>query len=123
MSPPQSGGSFDKEIAVAESAPESGIPQRKKDRTHWLYITVIVAVIFCTIVLGVDSVARAATVGKVVGPALALLVGFALQSMGKAGEPVLGVIVGFDEFMSERRALTNAPEADEILPDPQTTVS
>ncbi|WP_417220619.1 cation:dicarboxylate symporter family transporter [Arthrobacter sp.] len=162
-------------------------PQRKKDRTHWLYIMVIIAVvlgaaiglvfpevgkslkplgtafvalikmiiapvIFCTIVLGVGSVARAATVGKVGGLALAyfiimstfalaiglvvgnlihpgaglhlqpykaaaggseggmveflmslipgdipvlptlvlaLLVGFALQSMGKAGEPVL----------------------------------
>lgn len=162
-------------------------PQRKKDKTHWLYIMVIVAVvlgaaiglifpevgkslkplgtafvalikmiiapvIFCTIVLGVGSVARAATVGKVGGLALAyfitmstfalaiglvvgnlihpgaglhlqpykaaaggsegstveflmslipgaipvlptlvlaLLVGFALQSMGKAGEPVL----------------------------------
>lgn len=161
--------------------------RRKKDRTHWLYISVIVAVIlgaaiglifpevgialkplgtafvalikmiiapiiFCTIVLGVGSVARAATVGKVGGLALiyflvmatvaliiglvvgnlihpgagldlrpyeaaagsdsnatvdflmslipgdipvlptlvlALLVGFALQSMGKAGEPVI----------------------------------
>lgn len=161
---------------------------KKKDRTHWLYIMVIVAVfagaaigliapdagialeplgtafvalikmiiapvIFCTIVLGVGSVAKAATVGKVGGIALvyflimatfaliiglivgnfihpgeglhlkpyeaagggddeggmvaflmslipgdipvlptlvlALLVGFALQSMGKAGEPVL----------------------------------
>ncbi|MCW4457672.1 cation:dicarboxylate symporter family transporter [Microbacterium sp. MPKO10] len=160
---------------------------RKKDRTHWLYIFVIVAVvlgaaiglifpdvgqslkplgtafvalikmiiapiIFCTIVLGVGSVARAATVGKVGGLAmlyflvmatfalaiglvvgnfvhpgsglklepydasaggesngtvdflmsmipgdipvlptlvLAILVGFALQSMGTAGEPVL----------------------------------
>ncbi|QPZ39246.1 cation:dicarboxylate symporter family transporter [Paramicrobacterium chengjingii] len=162
---------------------------RKKDRTHWLYIFVIVAVvlgaavglifpevgqslkpigtgfvalikmiiapiIFCTIVLGVGSVARAATVGKVGGIAmlyfllmatfalaiglvvgnlvhpgsglhlepyeaskggsdgtvdflmsmipgsipvlptlvLAILVGFALQSMGKAGEPVLNGI-------------------------------
>ncbi|SEB38307.1 aerobic C4-dicarboxylate transport protein [Paramicrobacterium humi] len=166
--------------------PETRVP-RKKDRTHWLYIAVIAAVvlgaaigliapeagialkplgtafvalikmiiapiIFCTIVLGVGSVAKAATVGKVGGLALiyflvmatfalviglvvgnlvhpgsgldlkpydaaaggssggavdfllslipgdipvlptlvlALLVGFALQSMGKAGEPVL----------------------------------
>ncbi|MGO2644586.1 cation:dicarboxylate symporter family transporter, partial [Brevibacterium aurantiacum] len=170
---------------VAEAGPTP--PQRKKDRTHWLYIMVIIAVfagaaigliapeagkaleplgkafialikmiiapiIFCTIVLGVGSVAKAATVGKVGGIALvyflimatfalviglvvgnlihpgeglklepyeaaaggesngtvdflmslipgdiavlptlvlALLVGFALQSMGKAGEPVL----------------------------------
>lgn len=161
--------------------------KKNVDRTHWLYIMVIVAVvagaivglvapdlgkalkplgtgfialikmviasiIFCTIVLGVGSVAKAATVGKVGGLALAyfltmstfalaiglfvgnlihpgeglklqpyksatggtedptvqflldlipgdipvlptlvlaLLVGFALQSMGKAGEPVL----------------------------------
>ncbi|QAY58987.1 cation:dicarboxylase symporter family transporter [Microbacterium protaetiae] len=165
-------------------------PVRKKDRTHWLYISVIVAVvlgaaiglifpevgialkplgtafvalikmiiapiIFCTLVLGVGSVAKAATVGKVGGLALvyflimatvaliigllvgnlihpgtglhlkpydasgggdsnatvdflmslipgdipvlptlvlALLVGFALQSMGKAGEPVVNGI-------------------------------
>ncbi|APF41691.1 C4-dicarboxylate transporter DctA [Neomicrococcus aestuarii] len=161
--------------------------KKNVDRTHWLYIMVIAAVvlgaavgllapdlgkalkplgtgfialikmiiapiIFCTIVLGVGSVAKAATVGKVGGLALlyfivmstfalaiglvvgniihpgeglklqpyetaaggkedptvqfllemipgsipvlptlvlALLVGFALQSMGKAGEPVL----------------------------------
>ncbi|WP_166969695.1 cation:dicarboxylate symporter family transporter [Brevibacterium atlanticum] len=174
---------------MATSPPnENTTTPRKKDRTHWLYIMVIVAVfagaaigllapdagialeplgtafvalikmiiapvIFCTIVLGVGSVARAATVGKVGGLALiyflimatfalviglvvgnfihpgdglhltpyeesgggddeggmvaflmslipgdipvlptlvlALLVGFALQSMGKAGEPVL----------------------------------
>ncbi|GAB2509773.1 cation:dicarboxylate symporter family transporter [Paramicrobacterium agarici] len=171
-------------------ASSNASPQRKKDKTHWLYIMVIVAVvlgaaiglifpeagvalkplgtafvalikmiiapvIFCTIVLGVGSVARAATVGKVGGLAmlyflvmatfalviglvvgnivhpgsglhlepykeaaggesnatvdflmslipgdipvlptlvLALLVGFALQSMGKAGEPVVNGI-------------------------------
>ncbi|MDO5744391.1 MAG: cation:dicarboxylase symporter family transporter [Micrococcaceae bacterium] len=164
-------------------------PPAKKDRTHWLYIMVIVAVvagaaigllapeagkalkplgtgfvalikmiiapvIFCTIVLGIGSIAKAATVGKVGGLALgyfitmstfalaigllvgnlihpgaglklekyegaaaggnatvdfllemipkdipvlptlvlALFVGFALQSMGKSGEPVLGAI-------------------------------
>lgn len=164
--------------------------KKNVDRTHWLYIMVIAAVvlgaalgllapevgkamkplgtafialikmiiapiIFCTIVLGVGSVAKAATVGKVGGLALlyfiimstfalaiglvvgniihpgeglklqpykaaaggtedptvafllsmipgdipvlptlvlALLVGFALQSMGKAGEPVLNGI-------------------------------
>ncbi|MGP9527620.1 cation:dicarboxylate symporter family transporter [Glutamicibacter sp. AOP5-A2-18] len=163
---------------------------KKKDKTHWLYIMVIVAVvlgaavgliapelgkslkpigtafvalikmiiapvIFCTIVLGIGSVAKAATVGKVGGLALlyfvvmstfalavglfvgnlvhpgeglklkpyeeaaatqsnstvdflmslipgdlpvlptlvvALLVGFALQGLGKSGEPVLVAI-------------------------------
>ena len=186
-SPQQQGGSANTGSATA-AATDQGAPQRKKkDRTHWLYIMVIVAVfagaaigliapdagialeplgtafvalikmiiapvIFCTIVLGVGSVAKAATVGKVGGLALiyflvmatfaliiglvvgnfihpgeglhlqpyeaasggeetgmvaflmslipgdipvlptlvlALLVGFALQSMGKAGEPVL----------------------------------
>ncbi|WP_348535921.1 cation:dicarboxylase symporter family transporter [Kocuria sp. JC486] len=83
-----------------------GAPVKKKDRTHFLYISVIVAVIagaalgliapdtavalkplgtafialikmmiapviFCTIVLGVGSIAQAATVGKVGGMALA----------------------------------------------------
>ncbi|MCQ9164316.1 MULTISPECIES: cation:dicarboxylate symporter family transporter [unclassified Arthrobacter] len=164
--------------------------RRKMDKTHWLYVAVIAAVvlgaaiglmapevgkslkplgtmfialikmiiapiIFCTIVLGVGSIAKAATVGKVGGLALvyfmvmstvalaiglvvgnivhpgaglhlqpyksaaasgdsetvkflldmipgdipvlptlvlALLVGFALQSMGKAGEPVLNAV-------------------------------
>ena len=77
-------------------------PRRRRDRTHWLYIAVIVAVlagvavgllapdvgksvgvlgtmfvslikmmivpvIFCTIVLGIGSVRKAATVGKVGG--------------------------------------------------------
>ena len=185
-SPQQEGGSANTGRPTA-AATDQGARQRKKDRTHWLYIMVIVAVfagaaigliapeagialeplgkafvalikmiiapvIFCTIVLGVGSVAKAATVGKVGGLALiyflimatfalviglvvgnfihpgdglhlqpyeeaaggeeggmvaflmslipgdipvlptlvlALLVGFALQSMGKAGEPVL----------------------------------
>ncbi|GAB3756847.1 cation:dicarboxylase symporter family transporter [Zhihengliuella somnathii] len=170
--------------------PPTGQRAAKKDRTHWLYIMVIAAVIlgavvglvapeagqalkplatgfialikmiiapviFCTIVLGVGSIAQAATVGRVGGLALgyfmimstfalalglvvgnlihpgqglelkpyeaaagddsshtvdflldmipgdipvlptlvlALLVGFALQSMGRAGEPVLGAV-------------------------------
>ena len=180
-------------MAVTEQVPQdptSQTPVKKKDRTHWLYIMVIAAVvlgaavglmapevgkalkplgtgfvalikmligpvIFCTIVLGVGSIAKAATVGKVGGLALlyfitmstfalaigllvgniihpgaglklepyesgaaggdnstvafllemipgdipvlptlvlALLVGFALQSMGKSGEPVLNAI-------------------------------
>ncbi|MBG6083715.1 cation:dicarboxylate symporter family transporter [Zhihengliuella flava] len=174
---------------AGSTTPPSG-PPAKKDRTHWLYIMVIAAVvlgaivglvapevgqalkplatafialikmiiapvIFCTIVLGVGSIARAATVGRVGGLALAyflimstfalglgllvgnlihpgeglqlepydsatagenshtvdfllgmipgaipvlptlvlaLLVGFALQSMGSAGEPVLNAV-------------------------------
>jgi aerobic C4-dicarboxylate transport protein len=173
-----------------DNRPDGATPAKAKaDRTHWLYIMVIAAVvlgaavglvfpevgkalkplgtgfvalikmliapvIFCTIVLGVGSIAKAATVGKVGGLALlyfiamstfalaiglvvgnlihpgeglqlepyeagggeqnatvafllemipgdipvlptlvlALLVGFALQSMGKSGEPVLNGI-------------------------------
>ncbi len=82
--------------------PEPPAPPRRRDRTHWLYIAVVVAVvagvavgllapevgksvgvlgtmfvslikmmiapiIFCTIVLGIGSVRKAATVGKVGG--------------------------------------------------------
>ena len=178
-------------MAIAEQTPPpADAPVKKKDRTHWLYISVIAAVflgaavgllapdlgkslkplgdgfvalikmiiapvIFCTIVLGIGSIAKAATVGKVGGLALlyfmtmstfalalglivgniihpgeglqlqpydpnkpkaenstvdffmslipgdipvlptlvvALLVGFALQGMGKSGEPVLNAI-------------------------------
>ncbi|MDQ0095380.1 cation:dicarboxylate symporter family transporter [Paeniglutamicibacter psychrophenolicus] len=181
---PTSTGVLDRDPIENQEAPA------KKDRTHWLYIMVIIAVvagaaigllapdlgkalkplgtgfvalikmiiapvIFCTIVLGIGSIAKAATVGKVGGLALlyfitmstfalaiglfvgnlihpgaglklqpyegaaggtenatvkfllelipgdipvlptlvlALFVGFALQSMGKSGEPVLGAI-------------------------------
>ena len=176
--------------ARGEDAAASVPVRTRRDRTHWLYIAVIVAVvvgaaigliapeagialkplgtafvalikmiiapvIFCTIVLGVGSVARASTVGKVGGLALvyflimatvaliiglvvgnivhpgsglhlkpydaaagaggdptvtfllslipgdipvlptlvlALLIGFALQSMGKAGKPIVTAI-------------------------------
>src|SRR5690349_11396277 len=89
----------------ASPTTEQDAPEQKRDRTHWLYIAVIVAValgiavgflapdlgvklkplgdgfvalikmmispvIFCTIVLGVGSVASAAKVGKVGGLAL-----------------------------------------------------
>jgi len=87
------------------TATEADQPQKKRDRTHWLYIMVIVAVvagivvglvapetgsalgvlgtlfvnlikmmispvIFCTIVIGIGSVRKAASVGKVGGLAL-----------------------------------------------------
>src|SRR5690349_14432519 len=89
----------------ASPTTEQDAPEQKRDRTHWLYIAVIIAValgiavgfiapdlgvalkpigtafvalikmmispiIFCTIVLGVGSVASAAKVGKVGGLAL-----------------------------------------------------
>jgi aerobic C4-dicarboxylate transport protein len=95
-------------MAIASSRSDSGParPRKRVDKTHFLYIAVIVAVvlgailgltapefakalkplgtgfinlikmmiapiIFCTIVLGVGSIAKAATVGKVGGLALA----------------------------------------------------
>src|SRR4051812_39118442 len=91
-------------VSMADRTP-TAIPPRKRDKTHWLYLAVIVAVvagivvglvapdvasslgvlgtlfvslikmmiapvIFCTIVLGVGSIRKAATVGKVGGLAL-----------------------------------------------------
>jgi aerobic C4-dicarboxylate transport protein len=89
----------------ADGAADTGTPSRKRDRTHWLYLSVIAAValgilvglvfpdfavglkwlgdafvalikmlispvIFCTIVLGIGSIRKAAQVGKVGGLAL-----------------------------------------------------
>ncbi|GGC83781.1 aerobic C4-dicarboxylate transporter [Tersicoccus solisilvae] len=107
----------------AEAAAKPGVPARKKDRTHWLYIAVITAVvlgvavglvapefakslkplgdgfvnlikmmigpvIFCTIVLGIGSIAKAATVGKVGG--LALVYFIAMSTFALA----IGLVVG-----------------------------
>ena len=98
-------------------------PPRKKDRTHWLYIGVIVAVvagvvvgllapevgksvgvlgtmfvnlikmmiapvIFCTIVLGIGSVRKAATVGKVGGLAFVYFLVMSTFALG------IGLVVG-----------------------------
>lgn len=98
-------------------------PRQKRDRTHWLYIAVIVAVvagvavgivapdvgksvgvlgtmfvalikmmiapvIFCTIVLGIGSVRKAATVGKVGG--LAFLYFLVMSTFALA----IGLVVG-----------------------------
>ena len=101
----------------------AGGPKPKRDRTHWLYIAVIVAVvagvivglvapevgkdvgvlgtmfvslikmmiapvIFCTIVLGIGSVRKAATVGKVGG--LAFVYFLAMSTVALA----IGLVVG-----------------------------
>ncbi|OYO18617.1 C4-dicarboxylate transporter DctA [Enemella dayhoffiae] len=103
--------------------PAAPAQPRKKDRTHWLYILVIVAVIagvilglvapetakgmkplgdgfiklikmiiapviFCTIVLGIGSIARAATVGKVGGLALGYFMAMSTFALG------IGLVVG-----------------------------
>ncbi|HEY6811732.1 MAG TPA: cation:dicarboxylase symporter family transporter, partial [Propionibacteriaceae bacterium] len=108
------------ESAVATQA---GAPPRKRDRSHWLYIAVIIAVlagimvgflwpkfgialrplgtgfvnlvrmlispiIFCTIVLGVGSIRKAATVGKVGGLALAYFLVMSTIAL------IIGLLVG-----------------------------
>lgn len=108
---------------MAETAPATKPPAAKRDRTHYLYIAVIVAVllgiavgfiwpdfakelkplgtgfvnlikmmispiIFCTIVLGVGSVRKAASIGKVGGLAL----GYFIVMSGVA--LAIGLLVG-----------------------------
>jgi aerobic C4-dicarboxylate transport protein len=103
--------------------PDASAPPRKRDRTHWLYIAVIVAVvagvavgliapgvgksvgvlgtmfvslikmmivpvIFCTIVLGIGKVRKAATVGKVGG--LAFVYFLVMSTVALA----IGLVVG-----------------------------
>ncbi|MFC8531082.1 cation:dicarboxylate symporter family transporter [Nocardia sp. NPDC057227] len=98
-------------------------PAARRDRTHWLYIAVIVAVvggilvgwlapgtgkalgplgtmfvnlikmmigpvIFCTIVLGIGSVRKAATVGKVGGLAIGYFLAMSTVALG------IGLVVG-----------------------------
>src|SRR6476646_3558068 len=98
-------------------------PRRRRDRTHWLYIAVIVAVlagiavgllapevgsalgvlgtlfvslikmmiapvIFCTIVLGIGSVRKAASVGRVGGIALTYFLAMSTVALG------IGLLVG-----------------------------
>ncbi|GHC46356.1 cation:dicarboxylate symporter family transporter [Streptomyces flavofungini] len=145
----------------------TGAPPAKRDRTHYLYIAVIVAVligiavgfiapdfakelkpigtgfvnlikmmispiIFCTIVLGVGSVRQAAKVGKVGGLALAYFMAMSVVALA------IGLIVGnilhpgdgMDLTSSDKEAgHTAADEADKGLVDfalgiiPKTMVS
>ncbi len=109
--------------ATYPAATEQPDPPRRRDRTHWLYIAVVVAVfagvavgmlapevgksvavlgtmfvdlikmmiapvIFCTIVLGIGSVRSAATIGKVGG--LALLYFLVMSTFALA----IGLVVG-----------------------------
>ena len=105
------------------TVPEPSQPAKRRDRTHWLYIAVIVAVlagvgvgimapdvgksvgvlgtmfvalikmmiapvIFCTIVLGIGSVRKAATVGKVGGLAFVYFLVMSTFALG------IGLVVG-----------------------------
>jgi aerobic C4-dicarboxylate transport protein len=123
---PHSGDADDdvKEAAVASTpATAPAVPARKRDRTHYLYIGVITAVvlgitvglaapdfavelkplgsgfvnlikmmispiIFCTIVLGIGSVRKAAKVGAVGGIALGYFVVMSFVALG------IGLVVG-----------------------------
>ncbi|WP_416062761.1 cation:dicarboxylate symporter family transporter [Rhodococcus indonesiensis] len=104
-------------------APGATPPAKRRDRTHWLYVGVIVAVvagvlvgwlapdvgksfgvlgtmfvdlikmmispvIFCTIVLGIGSVRAAASVGKVGGLAMVYFLGMSTVALG------IGLVVG-----------------------------
>jgi aerobic C4-dicarboxylate transport protein len=112
-------------MAQPQNAQSQNVPVGKKklDRSHWLYIAVIIAVaagiavgltvpefakglkpigtgfvslismmiapiIFCTIVLGVGSIAKAATVGKVGGLALGYFILMSTFALG------IGLVVG-----------------------------
>ena len=110
-------------VATDPVDPQPPAQKQKKDRTHYLYVFVIVAVvagavlglvapefaqtlkpvgtafialikmmiapiIFCTIVLGVGSIAKAATVGKVGGLALAYFMAMSTMALG------IGLVVG-----------------------------
>ncbi len=105
------------------ATPAQGAPKTKRDRTHWLYIAVIIAVvagvavgilapdvgksigvlgtmfvalikmmiapvIFCTIVLGIGSVRKAATVGKVGVLAFVYFLAMSTFALG------IGLVVG-----------------------------
>ncbi len=102
---------------------DTGAPSRRRDRTHWLYLSVIVAValgivvgllfpdfavglkwlgdafvglikmlispvIFCTIVLGIGSIRKAAQVGKVGGLALGYFIVMSTFAL------TIGLVVG-----------------------------
>jgi aerobic C4-dicarboxylate transport protein len=104
-------------------AADSSAPKPRRDRTHWLYLAVIAAVvagvivglaapgvgksvavlgtmfvslikmmivpvIFCTIVLGIGSVRKAATVGKVGGLAFGYFLAMSTVALG------IGLVVG-----------------------------
>ncbi|MET9074399.1 cation:dicarboxylase symporter family transporter [Streptomyces sp. NPDC004232] len=125
--------------AVAASTPDTApaVPRVKRDRTHYLYIAVIAAVvlgiavgliwpdaavqlkplgtgfvnlikmmispiIFCTIVLGIGSVRKAAKVGAVGGIALGYFLVMSLVALG------IGLVVGNVLHPGDGLHLTNA---------------
>ncbi len=110
-------------MALSLRTTRDGRPRKKIDRNHWLYISVIVAVvagvivglvapqfatalepigkgfvslikmmiapvIFCTIVVGIGSIAKASTVGKIGG--LAMVYFLVMSSFAL----IIGLVVG-----------------------------
>ncbi|WP_424467346.1 cation:dicarboxylate symporter family transporter [Pseudoclavibacter helvolus] len=131
--------------SATQRRPEKGLPAPRRrgiDKTHWLYIAVIIAVvagitvglvfpefgkalkpigeafvalikmmiapiIFCTIVLGVGSIAKAATVGKVGGLALVYFITMSTFALA------IGMVVGNFIHPGEGLNIANASyEAD-----------
>ena len=133
---------------------EAPVSKKKKDRTHWLYISVIIAVglgiavglvfpevgkalkplgtgfvnlikmmiapvIFCTIVLGIGSVRKASQVGKVGGIALAYFLTMSTLAL------TVGLLVG--NIIHPGEGLRITPEvaekgADAVTAEKLTTV-
>src|SRR3954463_3077114 len=110
-------------MATERAATDESAPGRRRDRTHWLYVAVIVAVllgiavgflfpdfavglkwlgtafvglirmliapvIFCTIVLGIGAIRKAASVGRIGGLALAYFLVMSTVAL------TIGLVVG-----------------------------
>jgi aerobic C4-dicarboxylate transport protein len=137
-------------MAQAAVPTTSGTPTKKSDRTHFLYIAVIVAValgimvgfvapdlgkalkplgtgfvalirmmispiIFCTLVLGVGSVRKASQVGKVGGIALAYFVVMSTIAL------VIGLVVGNVIHPGEGLNISGVGGKPPAVPDKSTT--
>ncbi|WP_295830494.1 cation:dicarboxylase symporter family transporter [uncultured Microbacterium sp.] len=132
-------------MALSLRTTRDGRPRKKIDRNHWLYISVIVAVvagvivglvapqfatglepigkgfvslikmmiapvIFCTIVVGIGSIAKASTVGKIGG--LAMVYFLVMSSFALIIGLVVGNIIHPGEGLSIAGAHYDAPAAE-----------
>ncbi len=132
-------------MALSLRTTRDGRPRRKIDRNHWLYISVIIAVIagvivglvapafatalepigkgfvslikmmiapviFCTIVVGIGSIAKASTVGKIGG--LAMVYFLVMSSFALIIGLVVGNIIHPGEGLSIAGAHYDAPTTE-----------
>jgi len=132
-------------MALSLRTTRDGRPRRKIDRNHWLYISVIIAVIagvivglvapafatalepigkgfvslikmmiapviFCTIVVGIGSIAKASTVGKIGG--LAMVYFLVMSSFALIIGLVVGNIIHPGEGLSIAGAHYDAPATE-----------